>query len=490
MSLVLRNARIVGGRNEPVDVLLRHGVVTAIGDELDGSAEVDLDGRWLNHGMWDDHVHLSQVALTRRRVDVSAAASAAEAAALMAAAPRPAAGLPLVGYGFRDGLWPDAPTSALLDAVVGDIPVALISGDLHCCWLSGAALAMFGHARHPTGILREDEAFPVTAAVRSVPADVLDEWVAEAAADAARRGVIGVVDLEMTDNVSDWTRRFAAGFRALRVSIGIYPAYLDAAIHAGLRTGQVLEGTDGLLTVGPFKVLTDGSLNTRTAFCVDPYPGETGPNAKGRLTVPTDELVALLRTASGAGLVPAVHAIGDEANRLALDAFEAAGCSGRIEHAQLLLDADPARFARLGVTASVQPEHAMDDRDVADLYWAGRTGRAFALRTLLDAGATIALGSDAPVAPLDPWVTAAAAVGRSRDGLEPWHPEQRISTAQALAASTHGSTTIAVGDIADLAVLDLDPLGASHEELRTMPVSATLLAGYFTHDTLTSAPVS
>jgi predicted amidohydrolase YtcJ len=180
-------------------------------------------------------------------------------------------------------------------------------------------------------------------------------------------------------------------------------------------------------------------------------------------------------------MLPAVHAIGDEANRLALDAFETVGTGGRIEHAQLLLDADVARFAALGVTASVQPEHAMDDRDVADHYWAGRTGRAFTLRSLLDAGATLALGSDAPVAPLDPWVTMAAAVWRSRDGLRPWHPEQRISVAEAITASTHGRFGVAVGDVADLCVVDLDPLGASVEQLRLMPVSATMLGGRWTH---------
>jgi predicted amidohydrolase YtcJ len=238
----------------------------------------------------------------------------------------------------------------------------------------------------------------------------------------------------------------------------------------------------GLLAVGPFKVITDGSLNTRTAFCVDEYPGLEGqPNSRGVLTVPSSELVPVLRRASAAGLLPAVHAIGDEANRLALDAFETVGTGGRIEHAQLLRDADVARFAALGVTASVQPEHAMDDRDVADRFWTGRTRRAFTLRSLLDAGATVTLGSDAPVAPLDPWITMAAAVWRSRDGLPPWHPEQRISVDEAITASTHGRPSVAAGDVADLCVVDLDPLTASAEQLRAMPVSATMLGGRWTH---------
>lgn len=496
---LLRNARIGGG--EPVDVRIREGRIVAIGADLpigdslpiaiggsDGGlpAVVDLDGRHVLPGLWDDHVHLSQHALARRRVDVSAAGSAAEAAATMAAAAvarPPESGLPLVGFGFRDGLWPDAPTAAILDAVVGWLPVVLVSGDLHCCWLNTAALKRFGFPDHPTGILREADAFPVTVRLRDVPDAVLDGWVDEAARAAARRGVVGIVDFEMADNLSIWARRIAAGSGSLRVAAAVYPEWLDAAIRDGRATGQVLDRTSGLLTVGPFKVITDGSLNTRTAFCVDEYPGLEGqPDSRGLLTVASSELVPLLRLASAAGLLPAVHAIGDEANRLALDAFATVGTGGRIEHAQLLRDADVARFATLGVTASVQPEHAMDDRDVADHYWAGRTGRAFTLRSLLDAGATLTLGSDAPVAPLDPWITMAAAVWRSRDGLPPWHPEQRISVADAIAASSHGRASVAVGDAADLCVVDLDPLTASAEQVRSMPVSATMLGGRWTHN--------
>jgi predicted amidohydrolase YtcJ len=200
------------------------------------------------------------------------------------------------------------------------------------------------------------------------------------------------------------------------------------------------------------------------------------------LTVPTEQLVPLLRTAWSAGIAPAVHAIGDEANRLALDAFEAVGCRGRIEHAQLLRAEDLPRFAALGIAASVQPEHAMDDRDVAERYWAGRTGRSFAFRSLLGAGAELLFGSDAPVSPLDPWVTLSAAVTRSRDGREPWHPEQAVTVAEALAASVHG--TVAVGEPADLVAVDLAPSAASGEELRAMPVALTLLAGRTTHSAL------
>jgi predicted amidohydrolase YtcJ len=485
-SLLLRNARIAGA--EPADILVVDGSIAEIGPGLSGGDSIDLAGRFVIPGLWDNHVHLTQSALAQRRVDLSTEPSAAHAARTMAEALRenpPVGDLPLVGFGFRDGLWPDAPTAALLDSHVGSVPTVLVSGDLHCCWLNSAALARFGHGGHPTGILREDEAFPVTATLQDVPHAVLDGWLQDAARAAASRGVVGVVDFEMADNIPAWRRRFAAGFDGLRIAAGVYTEHLESAIAAGHFTGEVLAGTGGLLTVGPFKVLIDGSLNTRTAFCVDPYPGlEHATNGHGLQTVPGDELVALLGRASKAGLQPAVHAIGDEANRIALDAFEAVGCRGRIEHAQLLRNADLPRFAALGVAASVQPEQAMDDRGVADRYWPGRTQRAFPLRSLLDAGAELLLGSDAPVAPLDPWVTLAAAVGRSRDGLEPWHPEQAISPAEALAASANGRSRVSAGDVADLIVIDHDPLAIPADDLRRMPVAGTMLAGRWTFTTL------
>jgi predicted amidohydrolase YtcJ len=296
---------------------------------------------------------------------------------------------------------------------------------------------------------------------------------------------VGIVDLEMSWNLETWTRRRASGHDALRIEFGIYTQHLQRAVDEGLRTGDVI---DDLVTVGRYKVLTDGSLNTRTAYCYDEYPGLEGQElSRGMLTLPPDELIPLMRLAHDNGIVPDVHAIGDHANSLVLDAFEAVGpirggAYGRVEHAQLLAARDIPRFAELGVEVSVQPEHLLDDRDVTDRYWPGRTHRAYAFRSLLDAGARLRFGSDAPVAPLDPWVSMAAAVSRTRGGREPWHPEQRITLDEAMAASTR--TTVEVGQPADLVVTDADPRSVEADELRTMPVAATLLGGRFTHSVL------
>ena len=497
-SLLLRNAAIDGWETL-ADVLIEGGTIAAVEPVGALSApantpEHDLAGGFLIPGLWDRHVHFSQWAMVARRLDVAAADSAAAVADLVAERARAVApGELIVGFGFRDALWSDVPTKELLDSASPNNPVVIVSGDLHAVWLNSAALAQYSTETESTGLLREDPAFAIAASIGAVDDDILDGWVVDAAATAASRGVVGIVDLEMVWNRETWLRRFAAGFDALRVVFGVYPQHLQRAVDEGMKTGDVLAAPDktaGLLHVGPFKVITDGSLNTRTAYCFDEYPGLAGlPNSTGLLNVTPEELVPMMRLAVTNGLVPAVHAIGDHANTLALDAFEAISAEGldshgTIEHAQLLAESDFERFARLGVVASVQPEHAVDDRDVADRYWEGRTDRAFALASLLNAGAELALGSDAPVAPLDPWISMAAAVGRTRGAQASWHPEQSITARQAIDASTNGHPGVVVGARADLCVCGINPYEASAEQLRTMPVVATVIDGRFSFSAL------
>lgn len=478
---------------DPVDVLLSGHRVAAIGPDLaaDGAEVVECDGRALLPGLWDHHVHMAQWSLARRRLDLSGARSAATCAALVAdrlAIDPPAPGEVLVGFGFRDALWPDEAHRTLLDDVSAGVAVVLVSGDLHQGWLNSAACERFGHRGHPSGRIRESEFFAVTVALQDVPDDVLDGCVADAVAAASARGVVGIVDFEAPWSLPDWRRRIEAGTTGVRVEASVWPGRLEAMIATGLRSGDVVDATGGLLSAGPLKVITDGSLNTRTAYCYDPYPRPPGAvidHPCGLLLVPPDELRPLLARARDAGLDAALHAIGDHANTLVLDAFESSGARGRIEHAQLLTGADVARFASLGLIASVQPEHALDDRDVADRLWAGRTERAFAYGSLHAAGARLALGSDAPVAPLDPWVALAAAVHRTADDRDRWHPEQEIDRAVALGASfgvVPGSVAaVTEGARADLVLTDADPTACDPATLREMPVAGTLVGGRWTH---------
>ena len=487
-DLFLANVRVPGDA-ALFGVHIRGGRIHRVtgGEQSVGAARltdtapvIDVDGRYLIPGLWDEHVHMTQWALHANRIDLSGAVSAQDAAAVVRSAiPDADPSVTTVGVGFRDALWADAPSVALLDSAAGSQPTALVSHDLHSVWLNTAAARRYAVQVDASGLLREEPAFSLTRELGHLPDAVVDSWVAGAARTAAARGVVGVVDFEMTWNRDPWLRRIAGGFDFLRVDAGVYAADLERAVTEGLRTGQEVDGGKGLLRVGPLKVLIDGALNTRTAFCVDPYPF----GGRGLLTVEPVELLALLERARDTGFLPAVHAIGDAANQVALDAFERAGIGGRIEHAQFVRREDLERFGALGVLASVQPVHALDDRDAAETNWPGRTDRAFPLRSLLEAGASLLLGSDAPVAPLEPWAAMSAATLRARDdGRGPWHPQESLTRAQALLASTRGRSRVRVGDPADLALLDADPWSAPDPVFAAMPVAATLVAGRFTYD--------
>jgi len=487
---VIADARLTGADrldpfgSEPVDIHLRDGRIDDIspaGALPRRGVVVDAHGGWVIPGLWDHHVHTVQWALIAQRTPLSQAASAIEAASIMASAPILDDGR-RVGTGFRDALWPDAMSLDAIDAATGEVPTYLINADVHSVWLNSAALRREGFSAEGDGVLREEPAFEISRRLNAADPVVGDRLVAAALGDAAAKGVVGIVDFDMAWNAEAWSRRLDAGFESTRISFAVYPALLDRAIAEGLATGDALD-PDGLVRMGPFKVITDGSLGTRTAACSHAYPDD--PRNHGLLTVPPDALRELLTRATGAGLAAAVHAIGDLANSHALDAFAATGAHGTIEHAQLVAHADIARFARLGVAASVQPEHASDDRDMTDAIWAEQTAIAYPLRALADAGANLLFGSDAPVAPLDPWAAMAAAVHRTRDGRPAWRPEQAVDAATALAASTAGGSAtgsaLAPGDVADLAVVDRDPLTAGEPELRGTRVSATMLAGRLTH---------
>jgi predicted amidohydrolase YtcJ len=480
----VRNARVAGpGReylaeDEPVDILIDGGRIMDIapaGAMAVTGESIDALGAWVVPGLWDNHVHALQWALASERVALHETTSAAEAASCMADARALADGR-RVGVGFRDALWPDVPSLEVLDAATGAAPTYLINADVHSVWLNTAALRREGFTA-ADGVLREDDAFEISKRLNAVEPAHGDHAVAEAGSAAASRGVTGIVDFDMAWNAEAWTRRAAAGFASQHVEFAVYATDLARAIAAGLRTGDSLTAGGGLVRMGPFKVITDGSLGTRTAACSHPYP--EGHDDRGVLNVSPDELVHLLTEATASGLSAAIHAIGDRAVSAALDAVTATGASGTIEHAQLVRHADVARIARLGLAASVQPQHALDDRDLVEGYWAAQTALGYPMATLRRAGVELRLGSDAPVSPLDPWHAIAAAVHRTDDEREPWHPEERLTLDEALAASVRSA--VRPGDAADLVVCGADPRTASESTLRRMPVLATLLRGRVTH---------
>ncbi|QBR93103.1 amidohydrolase [Nocardioides euryhalodurans] len=498
-SFLLRRARLVdvdgaGGPGEPVDVRVTAGVVTAVGADVadPGLPEVDADGRWLMPGLWDHHVHLAQWTLASARLDLAGARSADQAVALVRERLAEWPDLPVIGWGHRPTAWPEEPVVSMLDAIGTDQPIILIAGDGHHAWLNSTALMMLAMPLRE-GVVAEAEWFRAYGRLASVLGDdgTGPEAYRRTMEAAAELGVVGLTDFEFSGGHEEWAERWVAGAGLLRIRMATYADGLDGVIGAGLRTGDLLPGCDDRARMGPLKIISDGSLNTKTAWCCDPYAGPSPLGfPHGHPNQTPEELRGLLRRATRHGLSVAVHAIGDRAVGDALDAFAETAAHGSIEHAQLVRREDVRRMAELGVTASVQPAHLLDDRDVSERLWPGRGDRCFALRWMIDDGVRLALGSDAPVARLDPWLAMAAAVHRTADDREAWHPEQAITPREALAASTDGLGTVAAGHPADLVLLDSDPLSPRADpaeeakHLLATSVHATWVAGELVHGSL------
>jgi predicted amidohydrolase YtcJ len=465
---------------------------------LPGPERVDLAGRCVMPGFTDAHVHFPTWATARREVRLEGMQSVAEVVARVRdRLGSVGEGEWLRGRGWRSAEWPEQPTKEALDEVAGRMPVALLAHDGHSIWLNSAALARadgelkvaggvveVDERGEPTGVLREESCWRF----RDRHLESSDDEYVSAMRDglrvAASRGVTAVHDkdgwigaLRFWQALDDLTLRVWQSFPAER---------LDRLAELGLRSGL----GDPMLRVGYLKAFMDGTLGSQTARMLD---------GSGVQITSREELAEIVRRGAEAGWPVAVHAIGDRANREALDAFEQTrdawaplGLRQRIEHAQLLAPEDVARFAQLGVAASVQFSHATSDRDVADRFWAGKTDGAYAFRSLWDSGAVVANGSDAPVEELDPLAGIVAGVLRTLDERPAWHPEQTLGVEEALTATCVTPAWLAheerrrgklvPGFLADLVVLDRDPVAIPPEELLDVQVVATMVGGRWTHN--------
>ena len=417
--------------------------VAIVGDKVgpdDAEGErIDLGGATVVPGLVDAHVHFPSWALGRRELRLFGTRSRSQALERIEAAEKPAEGW-LRGRGWREEEWPEGerPTLAALDAVTGDVPTALRAHDGHTLWVNSAALRAGGAPDHDDGILREHDAWDFfDAHAAATPEETLDA-VRAAIPAAHAAGVTGVHD-------KDGGRGAPEAFGALR-----------EAGELTLRVWQSVPAADPARG-GYVKAFMDGTLGSSTALLI----GGGGMRLMG-----PEGLAAVIRDAAAAGMPVAVHAIGDLANREALDAFEATeavwrplGLRHRVEHAQCVHADDVARFARLGITASVQYTHATSDRELAARLWADRLDRAYPFRSLLDAGVRLAGGSDAPVEELDPLagLRAAAECGVSRK-----EALTSFTAAPAwLEGAEHRRGRLSPGFDADLVVLDGDRVRAT-----------------------------
>jgi hypothetical protein len=484
-ALAIAGDRIVGG-------------VGTHEQALPSPERVDLRGRCVLPAFTDAHVHFPTWSLARRDVQLDGVASLEEALARVASHPRH--GEWLRGTGWRDALWAAQPTRAALDEVTGDTPAALWSKDYHSLWLNSAALARAnGDLDVPGGVVERDETGAPTGLLREESAWTFrkrfvtvseDEWL------AATRDGLKVANARGVGAIHDkdgWLGAHAI-FARIHERDGLTLRVWQSLPHE--RVGELAELRlrsrlgDDYLRLGYLKAFMDGTLGSQTAWMLD---------GSGVVITSGAELAEIVRAGAAAGWPVAVHAIGDRANREALDAFAATrdvwaplGLRQRIEHAQCLDRADLPRFAELGVACSVQFSHAPSDRDLAERFWGDRLDGTYAFRSLLETGAVVANGSDAPVEELDPLAGIAAGVRRTIDERPAWRAGDAVTIEQALHATTVAPAwlagderrrgTLLPGRLADVVVLDRDPVACTPDELPELEVVATMVGGRWVHN--------
>ncbi|TAN31835.1 amidohydrolase [bacterium] len=437
-----------------------------------GAEVVRLRGRaW--PGLIDTHIHLEGLAERNLNVELGGAPSLKEVLARVA---RRAARLPkdgwVVGAGWDNDAWSDPafPTREHLDQAAGGRPAYLRRKDGHSAWVSSSALRLAGIGRgsvdppagvidhdelgEPTGILRETGMQLVAGIVPRAGEAEFDAAMARALAGLARLGLTSVHSMDSARGFGSLQRLGGRGSLPVRVTYNLPAADLAGAERLGVRSGW----GDQWLRLWGVKAFLDGSLGSRTAEMLD---------GGGNSRLEQAELVDLVDRCARAELNVCLHAIGDGAVRRALDALAPHRDAWRrwrprIEHAQCVDPKDMRRFARYGVIASMQPVHAVADRDLADAMWPRVTGHSYAWGALDRAGARLAFGSDAPVETADPLAGIDAATGWRRRAA--WHPELALSRAAALRAYTSGAAyavgmekdlgTLRPGKLCDMTVVD------------------------------------
>jgi predicted amidohydrolase YtcJ len=484
-----------------------------------GATAIDLAGRTVLPGLSDAHAHLADIGERELGFDLTGVESVEALKRRLAERAKSDASEWLVGANWIESKWKPAvfPSKADLDAVVADRPVVLSRVDGHAVVVNTKALERAGITRgtpDPPGgqILRDAGTGEATGILvdnamdlvwRHVP-DETDEQLAknlEAGANAYLR--LGWTQMQEAGatwrEVEQLCRLYAAGRLKLRIYAAIGGPGEDA--ERLLAAGRDYRSCDPRLTVRGIKLYADGALGSRGAALEEPYSDD--PGNRGLLVTPPEEILRIATAALRRGIQVETHAIGDRGNRIVLDQYEAAFRAVppserkvaeprfRIEHAQVVSDADIPRFAKLGVVASMQTSHAISDMLFAPARLGpGRIGGAYAWRKFLDAGAVVAGGTDAPVEAGDPRVEFYAAVTRrTLEGFAgpDWGLDQRLTREEALAILTRGAAfaafqeqdrgTIEPGKLADFSVFSADWMQVPEAEIPRSQAVLTVVGG-------------
>jgi len=508
------------GERAPNAVLVLGGRIAAVGPlgAITVPANVpviELPETTITPGLTDAHLHMTEWALARRDIDLAHAASPELACRAVAKEVRAEGAGWVRGRGWNPQRWAgESPSRALLDAVLPGRPVALQSHDMHSLWVNTAALEYAGIGAdtadppggrivrddqgHPTGLLQENAAQLVTRCIPRPTTGEMLELVRDAQAALHAFGITGFhslpgIHVPEPDPLSVLETLRALGQLRLRVLQHLPLDFLDDALRLGLRSGFGGEW----IRIGGVKMFLDGALGSRTAWMRAPYEGASDC---GLRVLETADFRAAVRRAAIGGLASTVHAIGDAAVGLALDvlaepATRVSALPHRIEHVQCFPRDRFTRLRAAQVVCSVQPAHLITDWRAADEHWGeARAQLTYAFRSLLEHGAVLACGSDAPVEPADPRLGLFAATRRTDlagDPVTGWVPAERITLAQAFRGYTVGAAIAAgrereegqltPGAVADFVAWNGDPFGPGKANPVEFTVAATIVGGRVVH---------
>ena len=473
---------------------------------------VDLKGAYMYPGFTDAHAHLMGIGQRELNLSLEGTASIDELvtrieAELIGMQP----GVLLFGRGWIETGWPEGrmPSAADLDAVSPDNPVILTRSDGHALVANSAALAAAGITDetenpdggaierdadgHATGILI-DNAMALVAPLRTQPDAAAKARALETGAKVyVSRGWTGVHNMSVGPDEAPIMLELAGEGK---LPLRLWNAF--DADEAGFALAAAHDYEAPTITNRAIKLYMDGALGSRGAQLIKPYSDR--PDTSGLSLITNEDLADFMRRSDEAGIQVAIHAIGDLANQRILDIYEAGGYPPekrwRIEHTQILAPTDIARVGALGLIASMQPSHAIGDLHFApSRLGIDRLAGAYAWKALIDDGAVVAGGSDAPVEVGSPLIEFYAAVARKDlKGFEGegWHPEQKLTREQALALFTSSAAyaafqendlgTIEAGKLADFTVFDIDLMTVPEAEILDAKTVMTVVGGKIVYD--------
>jgi len=523
-TLLLTNGKIYTldpGNRIVQAVAIRNNRIVVTGSSEDllknvhADSVIDLRGKTVVPGLIDGHAHMNGLGNLIHSINLFDVPSPEDAVrSVRDRIAQSKKGEWIIGRGWDQNLWSvkEFPTAAMLDDVSPDNPVVLIRVDGHAIWVNSAAMRIGNVTRetkdpekgkivrdskgNPTGIFVEDQARDLIESHMPPLSEIeLEQNILTAADECLKVGITEVCDMAID---SDLVTAYIHLADEHRLPIRIYASILgpSATWESWKRRSPLIGYANGMLTIRGMKMYADGALGSRGAALVNEYSDD--PGNRGTTTTTEDEMDREVRAALTHGYQPMIHAIGDRANSMVLDAYQKVLASippgdyrPRIEHAQVLLPGDIARFHQLGVLPSMQPVHA-----TSDMYWAearlgpSRILGAYAWQSLLRTGSKIIAGSDFPNDAMNPlWGFYAAITRSDRDGYpaDGWYRDQCMTRDQALRCYTEWAAygafqegekgTIERGKLADLTVLTKDIMEIPPPEILSTEISMTIVDG-------------